>query len=76
MSENEKNAFEFIVNELKGIRKELNDLNNKLDKNEKEVCALCGEPFEEDEEKIMDDSNSYGGYCHESCFEEAEESRF
>ena len=57
----------------------INDITNIIEEYlEKEVvdfCPICGEPIYEDDDTMNDDSNSYGGDCHESCFLDAQESR-
>ncbi len=39
------------------------------------VCPICGDYILYGEETANDNSNSYGGECHEECFREAQESR-
>lgn len=76
MNKNEQEKYDFIIKQLKEIRYELNKLNKNLDSDiELKYCPLCGELIEEDEETMNDESDSYGGDCHENCFLEAEESR-
>ena len=44
--------------------------------NDLSKCLICEEIIYEHDEKLIDDSNTYGnGYCHEECFSEAQESR-
>lgn len=41
-----------------------------------DFCPICGEPIYEEDETMNDNSNSYGGDCHETCYLDAQESRF
>lgn len=41
---------------------------------EDKICVICGEPITYDD-YYVDDSNTYDGLCHASCYEEAQESR-
>lgn len=41
---------------------------------EEYICPICGEPITNDD-YYVDDSNNYGGICHVTCYEEAEEDR-
>jgi len=47
-----------------------------MDKEIIDFCPICGEPIYEDDEVMNDNSDSYGGDCHESCYMDAQESRF
>ena len=46
-----------------------------LEKEVVDFCPICGEPIYDDDETMNDDSDSYGGDCHEVCFLDAQESR-
>ncbi len=50
-------------------------IDDYLEKQIIDFCPICGEPIYEDDEVMNDDSNSYGGDCHEACFLDAQESR-
>jgi hypothetical protein len=78
--ENDKRIVEILME----ANHDMVELNQKLDKilekynEEREIideCPICHETVYDDEDYIVDDSNTYDGICHEDCYYEAEESR-
>lgn len=78
--ENDKRIVEMLME----ANHDMIELNQKIDKilekyeEEREIigtCPICNEIIYDDEEYIVDDSNSYDGICHEECYHEAQESR-